>query len=179
MSALSEHDKAVLNCVFNPHLPLEEAILQPQEELNDEEENTPEIQCASSLEIEAIALAERGNLSEALNVINSAVEMAPKKPSLYNNRAYIFQYLRKFQDALEDVTAAINLASEKHRKTLCQAHCQRGVLRRKFNNLDLAREDFEIAAKMGNQFAKAQLVELNPYAALCNQMLRQVTDALK
>lgn len=34
MSAeLSEHDKAVLNCVFNPNLPLEEATIQVQEEL--------------------------------------------------------------------------------------------------------------------------------------------------
>lgn len=30
---LSEHDKAILNCVFNPNLPLEEAIVHPQEEL--------------------------------------------------------------------------------------------------------------------------------------------------
>lgn len=30
---LSARDKAVLNCVFNPHLPLEEAINDVEEEL--------------------------------------------------------------------------------------------------------------------------------------------------
>lgn len=30
---LNSHDKAILNCVFNPHLPLEEAISGIEEEL--------------------------------------------------------------------------------------------------------------------------------------------------
>lgn len=34
MLSLSDHDKAVLNCVFNPHLPLEQAY---------EEEDIPEL----------------------------------------------------------------------------------------------------------------------------------------
>jgi hypothetical protein len=44
---------------------------------------------------------------------------------------------------------------------------------------DLARVDFEAAAKLGSHFAKMQLVELNPYAALCNQMLHDVMGRLQ
>ncbi|KAJ8923318.1 hypothetical protein NQ315_001876 [Exocentrus adspersus] len=65
------------------------------------------------------------------------------------------------------------------KKTLCQAYCQRGLLHRRADRTDEARTDFEIAAKMGSRFAKGQLIELNPYAALCNQMLQRVMDTLK
>lgn len=47
------------------------------------------------------------------------------------------------------------------------------------DKVDDARRDFEEAAKMGSKFAKTQLVEINPFAALCNQMLRQAFDQLK
>ncbi|KAJ8983950.1 hypothetical protein NQ317_008652 [Molorchus minor] len=178
MAQLSYHDRAILNCIFNPNLPLEEAsVLQPTEELKRQK----------SLEIKAIRLTEEGKIEDALNIVNKAIEIAPHKPSLYNNRANIYQFLRKFEvtigsffsEALQDTSKAIELSTEKHRKTLCQAHCQRGLLYRRKNELELARADFEVSANMGNNFAKGQLVELNPYAALCNQMLRQVTDALK
>lgn len=39
--------------------------------------------------------------------------------------------------------------------------------------------DFEAAAKLGSEFAKAQLVQMNPYAALCNRMLRDVMGKLE
>ncbi|XP_018561186.1 tetratricopeptide repeat protein 36 homolog [Anoplophora glabripennis] len=176
---LSEHDTAVLNCVFNPNLPLEEATMLPQEELQDENDSDPQFQTAKEIEIKAVQTVESGNLNEGLRLLNEAISIAPKMPSLYNNRAYIYQFLRKFNEAFDDVTTAINLCSDKHRKTLCQARCQRGLLHRRAERNEQARQDFEIAAKMGNRFARGQLVELNPYAALCNQMLRQVTDALK
>nr|CAH7752664.1 unnamed protein product [Callosobruchus chinensis] len=131
------------------------------------------------MELEAVRLAETGNLEKGLAIINEAIEIAPTRPSLYNNRAHIYQFLRKFDAALEDVETAISLCSENHKKTACVAHCQRGVLYRRSGKVDEARVDFEFAAKMGNQFAKSQLVELNPYAALCNQMLKQVMDTLK
>lgn len=41
---------------------------------------------------------------------------------------------------------------------------------------EAALEDFKKAAKLGGQFAKEMVVALNPYAALCNQML---ADMLK
>jgi len=56
-----------------------------------------------------------------------------------------------------------------------QALCQRGALYRWMEQDDKAREDFTRAAKTGSSFAKSQLVALNPYAAMCNAMLRKMT----
>ena len=42
-----------------------------------------------------------------------------------------------------------------------------------------ALEDFKCAAHLGNDFAKQMLVALNPYAALCNQMLSKVMNQLR
>lgn len=56
-----------------------------------------------------------------------------------------------------------------------QALCQRGALYRWMEQDDKAKEDFTRAAKAGSSFAKSQLVALNPYAAMCNAMLRKMT----
>jgi hypothetical protein len=37
---------------------------------------------------------------------------------------------------------------------------------------DAALEDFKAAAGLGSGYAKSMLVEMNPYAAMCNAMLR-------
>lgn len=58
---------------------------------------------------------------------------------------------------MQDLTKAIELCGENHRKTLCRAHCQRGLLHRRQENIDLARNDFSVAAKFGDAFAKAQV----------------------
>jgi hypothetical protein len=60
-------------------------------------------------------------------------------------------------EAFDDLTKAIELAGTVQKKTLSQALCQRGTLHRRESRFELAREDFEIAAQMGNQFAKSQV----------------------
>jgi tetratricopeptide (TPR) repeat protein len=160
----------------------------------DVEEDTPEIEKTKKMEIEAIKLAENGKLDEALSTLTEALKITPNRASIYNNRAHVYQFQKKFSEAFDDLTKAIELAGTIQKKTLSQALCQRGTLHRRESRFELAREDFEIAAQMGNQFAKSQvgtflelflllhfsfqLVELNPYAALCNQMLRKVMDTL-
>ena len=42
-----------------------------------------------------------------------------------------------------------------------------------------ALEDFKMAAKLGSEFAKHQVMLMNPYAALCNQMLGEVMSRIK
>ena len=39
-------------------------------------------------------------------------------------------------------------------------------------------DDIKNGAKLGSQFAKMFLIQLNPYAALCNSMLSQVMEKL-
>ena len=48
---------------------------------------------------------------------------------------------------------------------------QRGCLHRLQGQHNLALRDLELAASLGSPFAKKILVTLNPYAALCNDML--------
>jgi hypothetical protein len=40
-------------------------------------------------------------------------------------------------------------------------------------------EDYQKAANLGSKFAKMELVTLNPYAAMCNQMLFEVMEKLR
>ena len=42
-----------------------------------------------------------------------------------------------------------------------------------------ALDDFKIGANLGNQFAKQMVVQMNPYAALCNQMLSEVIGKIR
>lgn len=63
----------------------------------DTEEQTEANEESGNMELKAVKLAETGNLEEALDLINHAITISPTKPSLYNNRAHIYQYLRKFE----------------------------------------------------------------------------------
>lgn len=62
----------------------------------------------------------------------------------------------KFTAALFDLEEALKL-SNKTGRTGCRAFCQRGLLKRKNENDDGAREDFNEAAKLGSQFARKQV----------------------
>lgn len=156
------------------------------------------MEITKKMEIDAINAAEAGRLKDAIDILNAALTIAPKRPSLYNNRAQVHQLLKNFDgtiktqrnfffillslllEALNDLTQAIkNADGGQQKRTLRQALCQRGLLYRKKEMLEEARGDFSRAAEMGSKFAKNQLVEMNPYAALCNQMLRQVVNQYK
>lgn len=81
-------------------------------------------------------------------------------------------------DALADLNKAIEL-SEGRGRAACQAFVQRAMIERLRGNDDLARADFEKAATLGSQFAKTQIVMMNPYAAMCNKMLHDVIGKLQ
>ena len=78
---------------------------------------------------------------------------------------------------MKDLDRAIHL-SEGKGKAGSNALCQRGVLLRKEGRDDDAMEDFKMAAKNGSGFAKAMVVEMNPYAAMCNAMLKNVFTSM-
>lgn len=46
-------------------------------------------------------------------------------------------------------------------------------------NDEEALSDFEAAASMGSEFAKEQVIAMNPYAALCNQMMSDMVKKIK
>ena len=49
-----------------------------------------------------------------------------------------------------------------------------GMIHRREGRNEEARQDFEKASEMGSNFAKSALTAMNPYAAMCNQMLKNV-----
>ncbi|XP_017461267.1 PREDICTED: tetratricopeptide repeat protein 36 homolog, partial [Rhagoletis zephyria] len=88
---LSVHDQQVLDSIFNP-LAMTSSVVQAIEpeanaELLDIEENSAEVQQSKALEISAIKLAEEGQLSKALQAFEQALNVAPTRASIYNNRA--------------------------------------------------------------------------------------------
>lgn len=56
---------------------------------------------------------------------------------------------------------------------------QRGLIRRLQARDEDAWCDFQRAARLGSAFARQQLVLLNPYSALCNQMLCEMLGRLR
>ena len=99
----------------------------------------------------------------------------------YNNRAQALRLNGDTQGAMEDLEEAIRLSRNNPRSTKAhgQALCQRGILKRLDGNSEGALEDFKKAACLGSPFAKQMVVKMNPYAALCNQMLADVMQKMK
>ena len=59
-----------------------------------------------------------------------------------------------------------------------QAFTQRALIYKYNENNQSALEDFQAAAKLGSKFAQAEATKLNPYAALCNAMLKRMMGEL-
>ncbi|XP_055856852.1 tetratricopeptide repeat protein 36 homolog [Episyrphus balteatus] len=179
---LSEHDQKVLESLF---VPFEGALPSPlnldiEAEIKDDipEVKTPLIEKSIKLELEGIRLTEERKLDEAISKFEKAIEVAPSRSSVYNNKAQALRLKGDDDGALKYLNRALELSSQQAR-TRCQALCQRGLLYRKMENISAAKDDFEEASKLGSRFARNQLVEINPYSALCNQMLQAAFQKLQ
>ncbi|KNC86225.1 hypothetical protein SARC_01634 [Sphaeroforma arctica JP610] len=128
-------------------------------------------------ELAAIKLAEEGKLEEAYAALTQVLVKVPTYASAHNNRAQVLRLLKKDDEALEDLTKAIEL-SEGKGKVAENAYFQRAALYKFRRDEDKARDDFQKAADLGNIQAKEELVALNPYARMCNQMLAEVMNDL-
>ncbi|KAI1297148.1 Tetratricopeptide repeat protein 36 [Halotydeus destructor] len=173
----SSNDKAVLNAIFNPELP----SFQQEDALVTEENETPETPEeveAAKLEVSGVTEAENNNLDKAIELFNDAINLAPSRASGYNNRAQVFQLRGDTQSALNDLNRAIELSKGKG-KAASNAYCQRAMIHRLEGRDEEALSDFKLAAVNGSEFAKSQVVKLNPYAALCNQMLGDMMAKLQ
>ncbi|KAJ6647900.1 Tetratricopeptide repeat protein 36 like [Pseudolycoriella hygida] len=147
------------------------SLSDPPEEINES------IIDSIAFETKAIIATHENKYQEAINLFQAAIDAAPFRPSVYNNRAQTMRLLNDDAGALSNLNKALELAPAG--RTKCQALCQRGLLFRKQEKINDAKLDFTEAAKLGSKFARSQLIEINPYAALCNQMLREAFDKLK
>ncbi|XP_037270185.2 tetratricopeptide repeat protein 36 [Rhipicephalus microplus] len=175
----TENDRAVLEAVFNP-LFSEFGFSTEAEEASSgdavQEDGTPNQ--VKTLEVEGVQAAEKGDIDQAIEIFSEVIRLVPNRPSGYNNRAQALRIKGDVDRALEDLNNAINLGQE-NKHAAAQALCQRGLIYRLREKDQEAQADFKEAAKLGSQFAKNQLVQMNPYAALCNRMLGQMFTKLR
>ncbi|XP_068221196.1 tetratricopeptide repeat protein 36 homolog [Palaemon carinicauda] len=176
----SASDRAVLNSIFNPLLPVGECVYDEDipADLKDADDNSPEGHEAKAMELKGVKAAEAGDVDGAIKFFSDAITMVPSRASGYNNRAQALRLQGKIEGAMADLDKAITLSEGKGRAA-CQAYTQRAMIHRLQERDELARSDFQVAASLGSEFAKAQLVQMNPYAALCNKMLHDVFSKLQ
>merc|ERR1712083_61146 len=172
----TQNDREVLNSILNPNLPLGEGLFDPEEKVAEEKSDKDDDK-VKDLEAEAVKAAEAGDVRKALEIFDKVVSLAPDRPSSYNNRAQALRLAGRPDSALADLDKAIQLSKGKGRSG-SSALCQRGVLNRQEGRDDDALNDFKAAAAEGSGFAKSMLVEMNPYAAMCNAMLKNVFTSM-
>ncbi|XP_032057604.1 tetratricopeptide repeat protein 36 isoform X1 [Aythya fuligula] len=183
------NDRAILQTIFNPSTPFgdipgldeEEEDVQEEGEADAAPEETfaPELlEQVRDLELQGVSAAESGDVSTALERFNEAIRLLPGRASGYNNRAQALRLKGDVAGALRDLDTAIHLARGCGRAA-CQSFVQRGLIRRLQARDEDARRDFQRAARLGSAFARQQLVLLNPYSALCNQMLCEMLGRLR
>eukprot|EP00088_Acartia_fossae_P068819 TRINITY_DN8803_c0_g1_i1.p1 TRINITY_DN8803_c0_g1~~TRINITY_DN8803_c0_g1_i1.p1 ORF type:complete len:198 (-),score=52.48 TRINITY_DN8803_c0_g1_i1:70-663(-) len=175
----TESDRQVLNSILNPNLPLGEGVFDPEQEGADVVEENAQVvpQEVKDVELEGMMTAENGNIDGAIQIFTQIIEENKNYASAYNNRAQAYRLKADTNRALGDLEAALRLSGGKG-KVAARAFCQRGMINRKFGHDDSAIEDFKAAADLGSAFAKSMLVEMNPYAAMCNAMLKNVFEAM-
>ncbi|XP_069017594.1 tetratricopeptide repeat protein 36 [Embiotoca jacksoni] len=177
----SAHDRAVLQAIFNPTTPFGDIPgLNQKEELIDDDSgfDTELLKQVKELEMQGVSAAEAGDLQGALQLFSQAIHILPERASAFNNRAQALRLQGDTAGALEDLDRAIALSGSTGRAA-CQALVQRGLLHRLTCRSEEAKADFEKAAALGSEFARQQVVVLNPYAALCNKMLAEVINKLR
>merc|ERR1711862_232144 len=174
----NSRDRQILNSIVNPLLPIGEAVFDPEEEGKERDpEDAVETEApklSKSLERQAIAACERGDVESALETFRRAIEADVGRASCYNNRAQAFRLKGDIASALNDIESALTKSGGRGRAAK-QAFVQRGLIHRRNGNDEQAKKDFEKASDLGSEFAKVVLVEMNPFAALCNKMLKTST----
>ncbi|CAK8682292.1 tetratricopeptide repeat protein 36-like [Clavelina lepadiformis] len=178
-SLISKNDKSVLQMILNPNLPFTE-----QEDNIDSVEDPDahfdavKVEKVKELEREGVKLAENKKIVESLSCFDEAIQILPERASAYNNRAQTKRFNNDIDGALEDLNRAILLGNNRG-KVVGLAFAQRSIIMKLKGDDEESTKDLKRAAELGNKFAKQELVQRNPYAALCNQMLSQVIGELQ
>ncbi|XP_072283461.1 forkhead box protein R1 isoform X1 [Pyxicephalus adspersus] len=178
----TQNDAAVLHALFNPNAPFGDISERNEENLQEEANQDCKfpadlLEEARNLELLGVQSAESGDPNTAVERFSKAIELLPDRASAYNNRAQALRLQGDITGALEDLNRALELSGGKGVAGR-QALVQRGLILRLKGNEEAAKNDFLLAANQGSEFAKQQLVVLNPYAALCNRMLRDMIQKL-
>ncbi|KAF7494024.1 Tetratricopeptide repeat protein 36 [Sarcoptes scabiei] len=176
--ALSNRDQKILNFMFEPFLL--PSTFDENDNGNLDIENASLINPfqikSKELETKAIRLTNEEKLIDALDCFNEALKLWPENASALNNQAQTFRLLQRLDEARANLNRAIELSDGENPNRIIarQAYCQRGLLRLLQEEKELALSDMKRSAELGSLFARSYLAKMNPYAALCNQMLSEM-----
>lgn len=103
---ISARDLQVLDLLFD-QTKTEHLLKNCNETIHDEvdvkdcdEPKTRENEDSKECEVEGVKLAEAANFDEALEKFNKSIELAPNRPSPYNNRAQLFRFQKEDESKL-------------------------------------------------------------------------------
>ncbi len=91
----------------------------------------------------AILLVAKGQLGEAIESYNKAIEANPRYATAYNNRALAYQKKGQYEEAIGDYDKAIEL-----NPGIAAAYASRGILYAQKGDLDRAIRDYNTAIKV-------------------------------
>ncbi|XP_075045824.1 tetratricopeptide repeat protein 36 [Mixophyes fleayi] len=177
------NDSAVLHAIFNSYVPFGDISGQKDSDTHEDadlDSSFPAalVEEARNLELCGVNAADTGDVKTAVQKFSEAIALLPDRASAYNNRAQALRLEGNVTGALQDLNHAVELSRGKG-VAGCQALVQRGLILRLKGDDEAARKDLQKAANQGSDFAKQQLILLNPYAALCNSMLRDMIQKLQ
>lgn len=164
---LSTHDRAILDSLFGGSINYSHDYLSTFRTYPSQ----TRVQC---LKLQALACFKRKSFEEAVKLLEEAAMEDKHDPSVYLNNAIVQASVSKdnLQVAIEMVTKAITLDSD----TVVSrtAYSLRSTLYESLGEVDKAKEDVMMAARMGDKAARDKLRIDNPYAAMCDEVLKGV-----
>ena len=109
-----------------------------------------------------------GNCKEAIANYTRAIELDPKNPQAYNNRAYTNMRLRNYQDALTDLNKAISIKPD-----YVEALMNRGDIHNYYYQIDrkAAIADYAKVISLGKEKDKSNSVCGHKYMAQTNNFI--------
>lgn len=97
-----------------------------------------------------VALAEQGQINEAMDHYNEAIRLKPKYADAYNNKGSLYGDLKQYLMAIENFNKAIALKSDDPK-----AYCNRGIAYFYLGWYQQAMDDFDEAIRIKNDYADA------------------------
>ena len=162
---LSTHDRAILDSILGGPLNYSQDHFSTFRTYSSQ----PSVQ---SLKLQALECFKGNDFVEAMKLLEKAMIEDNDDPSVYLNIAIIQAASSNdnSQMAIDMLSKAISLDSDT--VTSRAAHSLRSTLYERLGEDEKAREDVVMAAKMGDKAARDRLRMNNPYAAMCDEVVK-------
>ncbi|KAJ2614154.1 hypothetical protein H4S08_001855 [Coemansia sp. RSA 1365] len=140
-----------------------------------------QLQLLQKRELEAVRLAENGDIEQAIVQLTQIIEEYPQYASAYNDRAQAYRLqpgIFNKQLIIDDLDAAIKYAD--NGQTIGYAYTQKAIVLREMEQTeDEVFYNFSQGAKYGNEIARMAVARENPYAKLCGKMMTEAMRQLR